>query len=201
MTQGYGETANNAWYHANGISNAFHNGQDWICGSSLQTYGTELVCPFPEGATVENVIFDSPMSTKGNGVYLLSKKIDGCQFRLILWHTGEVKVKKGDGLIEGQTVCYIGNSGLCFPAPTPDAPYNGSHLHLGLYKLVNGNYVYTAPTVMGETDPLLYFDKDSWYTGEDSGPIHDIEPLKWSWSAKGITDWWLKVISAFRFWQ
>ena len=199
ITQIYGNKSNNDWYKANGINNAFHNGTDWVMGTPIQTYGTPLVSPFPEGAVVSDIVFDTPMSTKGNGVYVTSNLVGDTQYRAILWHTGEVAVTKGQTLKEGDLICYIGNSGLVSPAPTSDQPFNGSHLHFGLYKIKGGQYIYTPPTIMGETDPLLYFDQNQWYLGTDSGPTHDIEPLKWRWSLKGIKDWWLEFLDALTY--
>jgi hypothetical protein len=199
ITQRYGEMGNLQFYRDHGIKIPFHNGVDLVCGDNRQTYGTELVCPFPQGGYVFDVIFDSPMSTKGNGIYLMSSDK---AFKIILWHVGSVNVKKGDKLKEGDVVGWIGNSGLCCPAPTPLVPYAGSHLHFGCYKYdETGGYVYQPPTVLGETDPLLYFNKDEWYYGVDSGAIHDIEPLKWRWSMLGIKDWFMKLIDSYKFWK
>lgn len=205
LTQKYGETSNNEWYKAHGINNPFHNGCDFVTGTNVQTYGTPLVSPF-KGRVVK-VTFDSPMSTKGNGVTIESDPIGDVKFQVILWHTGELQCKVGDILNEGQVVCYIGNSGLVNPSPTPDNPYAGSHLHLGCYKYRKGtgnvwSYEYDPNhTVLGECDPLLWFDKDQWYQGPDSGPLHDMEPLKWSWSVRGVTDWFIKLVEAFNFWN
>ena len=201
ITQLYGNTSLNAWYSANGIKNAFHNGVDICCGNNVQSYGTPMVCPFPEGGYVDEIVYESPMTTKGNGVYIKSNLVNNTQYKLILWHTGEIVVKKGQQLKEGDIICYMGNSGLVNPPPTTDNPYAGTHLHFGCYKITNGQYVYNNPTILGETDPLLYFDKNQWYLGEDSGYAHDMNPLIWMWSKLGITDWWLKLLTAFKFWK
>jgi len=200
ITQYYGNTSNNAWYIQNGVNIPWHNGCDLIMGDNRQTYGTALVCPFPS-AKVTQLIFDNPMSTKGNGIYLESDLIDGAKYRIVLWHVGEIKVMYNDIVKEGDILGYVGNSGLCKPSPTVDLPYNGSHLHFGLYKLVNGQYVYEGKTVLGESDPLKFFDPNQWYVGEDSGPQHDMAPLMWRWNLKGIKDWWMKMIDAFIYWK
>ena len=201
ITQLYGNTSMNYWYSANGIKNAFHNGVDICCGTMVQSYGTPMVCPFPEGGYVDEIVYESPMTTKGNGVYIKSNLVANTQYKLILWHTGEIVVKKGQQLKEGDIICYMGNSGLVNPPPSTDNPYAGTHLHFGCYKITNGQYVYNNPTILGETDPLLYFDKNQWYLGEDSGYAHDMNPLIWMWSKLGITDWWLKLLTAFKFWK
>lgn len=186
ITQYYGDKTFVQWYHDNGINIPSHNGIDIICGSAIQTYGTALVCPFLEGK-VTKIDFVSPLYTKGNGVNI-EAKVGNDTFRLVLWHTGEIPVHLGNKLKEEDIACYLGNSGLCLPAPTTERPNDGAHLHLMLY--FNGVLV----------DPLLYFDKDSWYLGEDSGPQHDLNPLIWMWGKLGITDWWMKLITAFKLW-
>ena len=183
MTQAYGDKSRVAWYRANGLNLTEHNGTDWITGTARETYGTELVCPFPT-AKVVKIEWDSPMTTKGNGVTIAYQNL-----QIVLWHTGEVPVKLNQTLKEGETVCYIGNSGLCYPSATPQRPYDGSHLHFMLF--VDGIL----------KDPLTMFDKDKWYIGKDSGAEHDIEPLKWSWALRGITDWWMKMIDAYKKWN
>lgn len=187
LTLPFGDTKYIDWYKANGVNIDAHNGADFVCGSSLQTYGTELVCPFPT-AKVVKISFESPMSTKGNGVVIEAKN-DLDVYQVVFWHTGEVKLYLGDSVKEGDVVCYIGNSGLCSPAPTTEFPYNGSHLHL----MVKKNNVLI--------DPLTIFDASSWYLGIDSGSQHDISPLLWRWNLKGIKDWWLKMIDAYKFWK
>ena len=182
ITQVFGNSSNNDWYRANGIFTD-HNGVDFITGNAIQTYGTPLVCPFPE-AKVIKIVWDSPMTTKGNGITIKSGNL-----QIVLWHTGEIKVKLNQKLKEGDVVCYIGNSGLCRPAPTTARPYDGSHLHFMLF----------VDNVL--TDPLTKFDASQWYLGEDSGLAHDMEPAKWSWSTRGVTDWWIKMLEAIRWWN
>ena len=187
LTLPYGSKAMVQWYKDNGLNLTEHNGADFITGKAVETYGAALVCPFPT-AKVVNVVWDSPMTTKGNGVTLEYKE-GNKRHQIVFWHTGEIVVKLNQVVGEGQTVCYIGNSGLCMPAPTKDRPYDGSHLHFMLF--TNGVL----------KDPLTLFDKDEWYLGEDSGFIHDIEPAKWSWELQGITDWWMKLITALKWWS
>jgi murein DD-endopeptidase MepM/ murein hydrolase activator NlpD len=185
VSQTYGNTSNNAWYLANGITAPFHQGVDFVCGSNVQTYGTPLVCPF-DSAKVVKLTWDNSMSTKGNGVTIEAKILD-ITFQLVLWHTGEINVKIGQILKEKDIICYIGNSGLCSPKPTPENPYGGSHLHLMLY--MKGKLI----------DPMIFFNKDEWYLGVDSGMEHDIEPLKWRWKNLGTVDWWMKLLDAVSF--
>jgi len=189
ITQVFGETKNNEWYKSVGIDIPSHNGVDFGIGTPVQTYGTPLVCPFPV-ASVVKVTFTTPMETKGNGVTIQYKDEKKIRWQLVLWHTGEVAIKMFDTLKEGDEICFIGNSGICRPAPTPERPYDGSHLHLMLYK--NGVLV----------NPMDYFDENNWYVvSTDSGWEHDLEPLKWSWGVRGVTDWFIKFLEALRWWR
>jgi len=178
VTQDYGNTSNNAWYQANGVTAPFHNGIDIVTSfDSQKTYGTECVCPF-EKATVVKVIFDTPTSTKGNGVTIQSEPKDGVIYQVVFWHTGEVPVKIGQVLKEGDVVCYIGNSGLCNPKPTAERPWDGAHCHLMLFKfqLVNNTWVLQNADngVGGAINPASLFDFKQWYIGKDTDKFsHD----------------------------
>jgi murein DD-endopeptidase MepM/ murein hydrolase activator NlpD len=188
ITQLYGNTSNNKWYAEHGITADFNQGVDFVTGDPKTTYGTPLVCPFPT-ANVVKVTFDTPLSTKGNGVTIEYKLDKKTRYQVVLWHTGEVKIKIFDKIKEGNVICYIGNSGLCSPTPTTDNPFAGSHLHLMTYK--NGVLI----------DPLTIFNKDEWFVGEDSGSDHDLEPMKWAWAKLGITDWVLRLITALKWYK
>src|SRR3990167_10462704 len=128
VTQEYGNKSNNTWYIANGITAPFHNGWDITCGNPKETFGTPCVSPF--NGFVAKVTFDTPDSTKGNGVTIQSDPIDGIIYKIVFWHTSEVKLKAADRVKEGDILCYIGNSGAVFPEPTLSCPFCGSHCHL-----------------------------------------------------------------------
>jgi len=187
LTQAYGNKSSVPWYIANGLNLTEHNGADFITGDSVATYGTPLVCPF-ETAKVVKVTFDTPMSTKGNGV-TIEGRVGDDKIQVVLWHTGEVALRRGDKIKEGDIICYIGNSGLCRPAPTAEYPYNGSHLHLMIFK--NG--------ILG--DPATIFDFKTWYLGDYGNHVHDIHPIIWATEKLGISDWWMKLILAMKWWQ
>jgi murein DD-endopeptidase MepM/ murein hydrolase activator NlpD len=69
---------------------------------------------------------------------------------------------------EGDIIGYIGNSGLCRPAPTPQRPFDGAHLHLMLFK--NGILI----------DPLTVFNPNEWFVFSDTGVDKDAPPLQWA---------------------
>lgn len=180
VEQEFGNTSNNVWYNAHGIFSVGHNGIDITFGNAKQTYGTECVCPF-DNAKVVKVSWDSPTSTKGNGITIESSPINGVVYQVVFWHTGEIAVKLGQDLKLGDVVCYIGNSGLVDPAPSAIYPWNGSHCHLMLFKKTwNGTFwVYKSlGTIDGAINPRELFDFTQWYSGIDTGLAHDGWVLK-----------------------
>jgi hypothetical protein len=179
VSQRFGETAYNGWYRDNGIYLDSHNGTDLIIEGSgddkVLTYGTRLVCPVPF-ARLERTYWDTPMSSKGNGItFVWPEGVDN--FRCILWHCSEV-VEKAE-YYQGDTMGFIGNSGAVFPKPSPNCPYCGVHLHLGLEK--NGQLI----------DPLSYFGLD-WFEAPDTGVQKDLPPLFWvvAWIREKIMLLW-----------
>ena len=175
VSQEWGNTFNNAWYKENGVDIPFHNGTDFYFGTPKQTYGTPCVCPFKE-ATVVKVTWDTPTATKGNGVTIESLE-GNKRYQLVFWHTGEIVVKLGQVIKEGEIICYVGNSGLCKPTPTFAEPFLGSHCHLMIFEIVNGNVKDYNNGVGGSLNCRLYFDFDKWYEGEDTGNSHDTPAL------------------------
>ena len=182
VSQEYGNTSNNEWYKANGILAPFHSGTDIYFGDFRQTFGTPCLCPF-DNASVVNVWWSDPHTTKGNGVTIQSESIDGVIWQVVFWHTCEVKVKIGDKLKLGDIVCYVGNSGLCTPPRSILSPFAGSHCHLMLFKYVlttkpNGSeYILQDEDnlVGGARNPRELFDfTQCQETGEDTGFSQDM---------------------------
>jgi len=164
VTQEFGETKNVAWYKANGVNVDSHNGTDIvISGGSVATYGTKLVNPFPK-ALVNKVWFESPLTTKGNGVKIQFTDERG-KISTVVWHCSECNYQ--EEYLERDTLGFIGNSGLVTPAPTFAAVHNGAHLHLMSY--VNDVLV----------DPREIFDFTKWYVSEtDTGVVKDLPPIQ-----------------------
>lgn len=187
LHQTYGNKSNSAWYKANGINAPFHSGIDIsLSGTEQQSYGSELICPF-ESATVVKTTFDTPLSTKGNGVTIQSGQFvdNGItkMLQVVFWHASELNVTLGQRLSYGDTVCFMGNSGLVRPAPTISAPYSGTHCHLMVfeYRLYQGNWLLQneGNGVHGAADPLLYFDINNTLSGKDTSEQKDTAPLIW----------------------
>ena len=171
VTQEFANLSNNAWYVANGIkfdasSGGGHNGTDIVIGGgknqATDSYGTKLVNPFPK-ALKNKVWFDEPMSTKGNGVKVQHTDERGT-IKMVVWHCSECndqeEYKKGD------TLGYIGNSGLVSPKPSVWNAHAGSHLHLMTY--VNDVLV----------NPREVFDFKKWTVSKvDTSVDKDLPPI------------------------
>lgn len=160
ITQKYGDKSRVAWYKANGLNITEHNGVDYVVGNPELTYGTKLVAP--RDCYLSQTWWDTPLSTKGNGIQIAWEENNN-RFNVRFWHCSEIVVKSS--YKEGDVIGYIGNSGLCSPAPTDKRPFDGAHLHLMVYK--NGILI----------DPLEIFDKDMWYVGVDTTVDKDLPPL------------------------
>jgi hypothetical protein len=163
ITQYYGDKSRVAYYHANGIMIDAHNGVDFVTGDAIQTYGTRLVCPVPK-AELSKTWWENPMSTSGNGIQIAWEE-GSDRYNVRFWHCSEIVTT--NTYLEGSTIAYIGNSGLCSPKPTPQKPFDGAHLHLMVFK--NGVLI----------DPLDIFDQNQWFISEDSGQEKDLPPLFW----------------------
>ena len=165
VTQEFGDPAKAAWYKANGIDIDSHNGTDIvISGGEINTYGTKLVCPVPKSMRT-SVWYESPMSTKGNGVKIMWKEGKDT-VEALCWHCSECKQR--DSYELGDTLGYIGNSGLVTPKPSFYRVHAGAHLHLGTW--INGVLV----------DPRTVFDFKKWFTSEvDTGIEKDLPPFQY----------------------
>lgn len=173
VTQEFGNQSNNSWYESNGIkfdatSSGGHNGTDIVIGGgktqSVDTYGTELVCPFPKGLPTK-VWWESPMSTKGNGIQIQTRDERGTIY-ILCWHCSECKF--AEEYNQGDTIGYIGNSGLVNPAPSYFSVHAGAHLHLGAW--INGVMV----------NPRDIFDFTQWFVSDvDTGVEKDLPPFQY----------------------
>lgn len=169
VTQYFGDPSKAQWYKDHGLNMPSHNGIDFVVEYTDHedpyiTYGTKLVCPFP-AADLSMTWFTDPMSTTGNGIQI-GFEIGKDRYNLILWHCSEIVVKPFYN--QGETVGFVGNSGLVDPAPTLQKPFAGAHLHMGLRK----NNVLI--------DPLELFDLTKWFTTTADTPVEkDLPPFFW----------------------
>lgn len=142
------------------IQTTYHLGVDITAGTGQQTWGLPCVWPFPWDGIVYDAEVDSPFNAKVHA----HSQIDttdpetGIKYSLIYLHLSSVPKTKTDldpAVItykQGDTIGRIGNNGDVHPAPTPQFPFNGTHLHLGMGVKNPGDL--NAKMV----DPLIYFD-------------------------------------------
>ncbi len=197
VTQGYGATGNLGFYKENGVNIPFHNGVD-ICtnGTSMQTYGCPVITP--SGSWTVFKVYDggNPLSNNGNEVVIHSSPFQEngitkwIELRFV--HLSKVYPKlEGSVVPENTVIGNIGNSGLVLPVPTPAAPYNGTHLHLGMieYYIIDGQTVTRneANGVYGLIDPLTRININQY----DTAPIDvtkEAPPLTWGIQQLGLTN-------------
>lgn len=168
ITQEFGDTSSNQWYLDHGIDfkGTGHNGTDIVIGGGKNqgqdTYGTRLVCPVPN-ALLNAVWFTSPLSTQGNGVKIQWNDERGA-VKMVVWHCSECDSQPE--YHQGETLGYMGNSGLTSPAPSMWNVFAGSHLHLGTY--VNNVLV----------NPREIFDFSKWKVSDyDTSIEKDLPPF------------------------
>lgn len=146
------------------ITTKTHNGVDVVCGTPEQTWGRECVWPFPFPGTVYDAQVDSATgATLHAHSQIDGMDTDGTQYSLVYIHLSAVTASKAP--TEDKTIVYkqgdvigkIGNNGFVSPAPTPEHPLWGTHLHLGLGVKKPGDQNYLM------IDPLLYLDINTPY--------------------------------------
>lgn len=136
----YGDKTFLPQYKLLGWNLAFHNGEDYCPSANPQrAYGVPVLAS--QDGIVDKVVWDSPMSTKGNGITILGKffqDTDGKQRILgtVYWHLSQISVKAGDKVKAGDMIGRLGNSG--FVIGTTILPQKGTHIHFGVYQYVLG---------------------------------------------------------------
>jgi|LakMenEpi03Aug12_release.lakeMendotaPanAssembly.Ray.scaffolds.fasta_scaffold249824_3 hypothetical protein len=211
ITQPYGDKRFLDFYHKMGVMIPFHNGTDLGIGSSKDTFGTPLICPFPI-ATTSVVTFNGALSSKGNGVRIIYQIDDSTRLEMILWHMSDIKVKQGQILKEGDLIGYIGNSGLngsrtsgAWEATNGDKndPWKGAHVHIGMFvsKLVSGNWVIQdiQNGVEGAIDPMIYLDANSWFKGDHTADSNDTVAVIQFLKGMGLLDALIYLKRFFKF--
>lgn len=95
-----------------------------LCGVG-GTYGATYGLPVyaSKGGTVETVRY----LTTSYGYYLIINHGNG--EKTLYAHNSQILVSEGDIVTQGMIIAKAGNTGNVSPAPTPEHPDNGSHLH------------------------------------------------------------------------
>lgn len=160
VTQKFGETANLAYYQANGVNFAGHNGIDFMAKHGQPIYATH------DGTAYYEIDQD-----QGHGVVLITNQqfdyLDGQAFyKSIYWHMCDsTKEPQFKSPVEG-----TGNSGLKISAgdllgyADTTGLSMGDHLHFGLKPVANNEPAYTWSNIeqnngyQGAIDPSPYFN-------------------------------------------
>ncbi len=170
LTQPFGRTENTLEPVGPNGEPHFHYGIDVVDGSGAEMFGTPIVCP------LTNPVLTAYMLPPGTPnatpfIELSGKGASGNHYKIVLAHMAAAFFRGTYN--EGDVVALVGNRGLVNPPPTPQDPYAGTHLHLGLQ--VNGVW----------SDPFEYFDIATPYdmagTDTDSGQprlVYAISMLK-----------------------
>ena len=158
--------------HALDIEHGTHDGVDVVLGSSMFTWGREVVWPFPFPGKIYSAQVDSLFDAKQHA----HAQVDGydperdLKYSLVYLHLSAVEHTKDPTdaqefiVNQGDIIGYIGNNGFVLPAPTPERPLDGSHLHLGLGLQKAGEQNFTM------VDPLLYLDINAPFVAAPEAP-------------------------------
>lgn len=168
LTQGFRSTELAEFYRSKGLNYPVHTAIDVICGTSLETYGTPFVCPFPWAELVAADEAAYP-GAKGSRVQVKYEEPGGDTWVIGGLHFSDLEDHPlGYRFAEGETIAYLGNSGAVYPEPVPEKAHQGAHLHFTV--VLNGTIV----------DPVLYFDLLTPFRGEDTGFDKDVPALQWA---------------------
>ena len=98
-----------------------HNGLDFLTPKRTPIYAPH------KGKVIEDLFYSN--------VYGWYVKIENEEEGSVLAHLDQIVVSEGFQLEEGDHIGYSGNTGYVLPAPTPQNPNAGSHLHWGYYRM------------------------------------------------------------------
>lgn len=158
ITQKFGETANLAYYHANGINIPGHNGIDFLTKHGQPIFAAH------DGAAYYEVD-----ANQGHGVVLLTNdRFDydtgQAYFKSIYWHLCDSsKEPQFKSPVEGTTGLKVKAGDLIGYADTTGLS-TGDHLHFGLKPVANNEPAFTWLNLeqdngyMGAIDPAPYFN-------------------------------------------
>lgn len=160
------------------------------------SYGANLVCPFKEAVCTQSEFFSDGMwefkdgkKVKGQpgGWVDIQGVHEGVKYDLHFQHNSKNFIKVGDKVKEGDIIAQMGNYGPCNPMPTPEAPFNGTHTHLSMWKIEEGKNAVNV-------NPLDFIDITSWYSGKETSGTEDAQALNWAFERLGITDNFSKLL-------
>lgn len=160
-----------------------HNGIDIVFpGQPKNGYGAKILAA--HDGTVSKVIFDSyPLHTKGNGIYI---DYPDDSITTVYWHCSEILITGQKEVKAGEVIALAGNTGLVYPTPTKELPYNAVHLHFGV---IDNS---TVNEYKGHVDPVPYLFKL-----DDKLPVKFDHDLSFGMEEDAIS--WLQTIMKIEF--
>ncbi len=165
VTQPFGVTANELEPIGPNGEAHFHYGVDLVFGTPAETYGTPIVMPFVDGRIAGYLL---PPSTYSDTPFVSVSGVGatGNRYLVVFDHIANFFMQ--DAYAHLSILGTVGNYGTVSPVPTPENPFGGSHLHLGL--MCDDIWV----------DPLEYFDIKSPHIGGPHDPANDVPRLVWA---------------------
>ena len=105
-------------------------------GSSIYAANSGVVRTVKGGCVAGNT------SCNGRGGNYIVINHNNNNYYTVYMHLKDIKVSVGQVVSRGQVIGTMGNTGNVVPVPTASRPYNGTHLHFGVYKgePYNGGY-------------------------------------------------------------
>lgn len=166
-----------------------HNGIDIVVKDNKNGYGTPVIAT--HNGTVEKMIFDNlPLHTKGNGIYILD---DSKLFSTVYWHLSAFECSIGQKVSKGQVIGLMGNSGYVLPQPTPNQPYNGTHLHFAVNNIKTNEYngfIDPIPLLYKKGDKLpIYIFRDLFKNIFGGSRGNDVSYLQTCLKIEGLADY------------
>ena len=147
-----------------------HNGNDVAVDDGVMTFGIPFVWCFPFPGKPYEIQVDTPvaaLATKARAQVDGTDPATGITYSIIGLHlsSSPYTVLPGSNtdivFKQGDTIAHLGNSGVVRPLPTPEKPFDGSHIHLALGIKKPGEANYTM------VDPSIYFDVTNPFRGAD----------------------------------
>lgn len=96
-------------------------------GSNIYAANSGVVSMVKGGCVAGNT------SCNGRGGNYIVINHNNNNYYTIYMHLKDIKVSVGQVVSRGQVIGTMGNTGNVIPVPTASSPYNGTHLHFGVY--------------------------------------------------------------------
>jgi len=168
----------NQSYYRRNFNLPAHQGLDIVWRNKPNHgYGEPIIAT--HDGVISKLSYESKWKRNGNGIYLLD---NSNEFSTVYWHLSEILCTIGQKVKKGDVIGLAGNTGKCFPAPTKDRPYDGTHLHFAVldYSKQGNDYrgfIDPTPLLAKLGDRLpLYFSRDL-YVGRSGDDVSWLQTI------------------------